>query len=70
MSPQRRFAAITTSTRGDPGQCFIIDEPVTLDELERRYLRWADSLMPGNRRALAERLGVSEWTLSRKINEK
>jgi DNA-binding NtrC family response regulator len=49
---------------------FLIDEPVTLDELERRYLRWADSLMPGNRRALAERLGVSERTLSRKINEK
>lgn len=48
----------------------VIDQLVSLDELERRYLRWADSLMPGDRRGLAERLEISERTLSRKINKR
>jgi DNA-binding NtrC family response regulator len=62
-----RAACCSPSRRDDP-ETFIVVQIVPLDEVERRYLRWADRQMPGNRRGLAERLGVSERTLSRKIN--
>ena len=59
-----------SARQGSPAasDAFQVDQIIPLDELERRYLRWADGSMPGNRRGLAERLGVSERTLSRKIN--
>jgi DNA-binding NtrC family response regulator len=37
--------------------------------VERRYLRWASETHPGDRKALAERLGVSERTLYRKLRQ-
>ena len=40
---------------------------VTLEEAERRYLRWALATFPGERRELARRLGLSERTFYRKI---
>ena len=42
-------------------------ELLSLEEVERRYLRWVHEIHPGDRRALAERLGVSERTLYRKL---
>lgn len=42
-------------------------ELLSLEEVERRYLRWVYEIHPGDRRALAERLGVSERTLYRKL---
>ena len=42
-------------------------EIVTLEEAERRYLRWALATLPGERRELARRLGLSERTFYRKI---
>lgn len=41
---------------------------IPLAELEERYLRWASQSHPGDRRSLAQRLGVSERTLYRKLD--
>jgi two-component system response regulator HydG len=43
------------------------DELLSLEEVEQRYLRWVHETHPGDRKALAERLGVSERTLYRKL---
>lgn len=43
------------------------DAILPLEEVERRYLRWCLQRVPGDRRALAERLGVSERTLFRRL---
>ncbi len=40
-----------------------------LAEVERSYLRWANAVFPGSKQALAQRLGVSERTLYRKLRE-
>lgn len=44
-------------------------EIVSLEEAERRYLRWVAAYHEGDRKSLAERLGVSERTLFRKLGE-
>jgi len=44
-------------------------ELLPLEEVEHRYLRWVHETHPGDRKALAERLGVSERTLYRKLRE-
>ncbi|MDX9767493.1 MAG: sigma 54-interacting transcriptional regulator [Ectothiorhodospiraceae bacterium] len=49
------------------GLPFGDDEIVPLDELERRYLMRLVARFQGERRELAERLGVSERTLYRKL---
>ena len=41
---------------------------IPLAELEERYLRWASQSHSGDRRSLAQRLGVSERTLYRKLD--
>lgn len=43
------------------------DDVVPLDEIERRYLRRVVARFPGDKRQLANMLGVSERTLYRKI---
>jgi transcriptional regulator with PAS, ATPase and Fis domain len=49
------------------GDVFVIDELIDLESLERRYLTWAQS-RPGNDPVtLANRLGVSQRTLYRKL---
>jgi len=49
------------------GDVFVIDEMIDLESLERRYLAWAQS-RPGNDPVtLANRLGVSQRTLYRKL---
>ena len=45
------------------------EEILPLDEIERRYVRWAAAKHVGDRGSLAERLGVSERTLFRKLRE-
>jgi two-component system, NtrC family, response regulator HydG len=45
------------------------DEIVPLEEAERRYLRWALARHRGDRRKLARKLGLSERTLYRKLQE-
>lgn len=44
-------------------------EIVSLAESERRYVRWALSQMQGDKRALAGKLGISERTLYRKLQD-
>lgn len=45
------------------------EELLPLEEVERRYLRWVSATHSGDRKALAERLGVSERTLYRKLRQ-
>ena len=45
------------------------DELLPLEEVEQRYLRWVHETHPGDRRRLAERLGISERTLYRKLRQ-
>jgi two-component system response regulator HydG len=42
---------------------------VSLEQMEHRYLLWALARFSGDKRELAERLGVSERTLYRKLQE-
>jgi len=45
------------------------EELVSLEQAEARYLRWATARFQGEKRLLAEKLGVSERTLYRKLSE-
>ncbi len=42
---------------------------VPLEQMEQRYLEWAASNYPGDRQSLAAKLGVSERTLYRKLQQ-
>jgi transcriptional regulator with PAS, ATPase and Fis domain len=44
-------------------------EVISLEEMEKRYLLWAVARFAGDKRLLAERLGISERTLYRKLHE-
>ncbi|MGB0126540.1 MAG: sigma-54-dependent Fis family transcriptional regulator [Rhodocyclaceae bacterium] len=61
---------LSVAKAGEPasGPSFVVTEPIPLDDLEHRYLVWLEGRLPGNRRGLAARLGISERTLSRKMN--
>jgi len=45
------------------------DTLLPLEEVEQRYLRWVHEQRAGDRKALAERLGISERTLYRKLRQ-
>lgn len=45
------------------------DAIIPLDEMERRYLQQVSSNFSGDRKALAEKLGISERTLFRKLGK-
>jgi DNA-binding NtrC family response regulator len=45
------------------------DELVSLEEAEERYLRWVVARYHGEKKQLADKLGVSERTLYRKLSE-
>ena len=45
-----------------------VGEIIPLADLEEQYLRWARGNYGGDRRSLAQRLGVSERTLYRKLD--
>ena len=49
-----------------PGQD---DAIIPLEEAEARYLRWAVARFPGERRELAQQLGISERSLYRKLQQ-
>ena len=46
----------------------VIRDILELDEMERRYLAWAEETFQGDRRALSKRLGMSPRTLFRKLS--
>jgi transcriptional regulator with PAS, ATPase and Fis domain len=45
------------------------EELVSLEQAEARYLRWATTRFQGEKKKLADKLGVSERTLYRKLSE-
>lgn len=45
------------------------EDLLPLEEVEQRYLRWVHARHAGDRKALAEQLGVSERTLYRKLRQ-
>ncbi|MHB8211118.1 MAG: sigma-54 interaction domain-containing protein [Acidithiobacillus sp.] len=61
LSPAKAVPARQSSVPG-------IEEIIPLAELEEQYLRWARESHGGDRRSLAQRLGVSERTLYRKLD--
>ncbi|MGE5468063.1 MAG: sigma-54 interaction domain-containing protein [Ignavibacteria bacterium] len=46
---------------------FVVDEPLALDELEKRYLGWVRERFGGDRKSLAAQLKVGTRTLYRKL---
>jgi DNA-binding NtrC family response regulator len=60
-------AALPNETDDLAENRFVIDALLPLDEVERRYLAWAQSCFPQERAALAERLALSRRTLYRKL---
>ena len=54
---------VSDASAGMPG----VDVIVPLETAELRYLQWALAHHDGDRKSLADRLGVSERTLYRKL---
>ncbi len=48
---------------------FSIPDVIPLDEVEQRYLAWAEQQHQGDRRSLANKLGLSARTLFRKLSD-
>jgi two-component system response regulator HydG len=57
------------SANGQAAPTPFPEELVTLEQAESRYLRWAVARFHGEKKLLAEKLGVSERTLYRKLSE-
>ena len=51
----------------DGGSAFVVEQPVALDELERRYLKWVAARLPRDRNAQATALGLGKRTFYRKL---
>jgi len=71
---ERHFEMETPSTNEPPEQgeinrdSFVIDALIPLDEVERRYLGWAERRFTGDRSELASQLDLSPRTLYRKLS--
>lgn len=65
--PSDLRARASAEPLGSRGGFSLDDEVFPLEELERRYLVWAETRFEGDRRALAKALGLSERTLYRKL---
>jgi DNA-binding NtrC family response regulator len=63
-------APAAAAGRAIAASAFVIESPVGLDELERRYLDWVDHGFTGDRRDLANLLGVGKRTLYRKLSSR
>ena len=48
---------------------FDLDRVLSLDDVETQYIQWLSGRFPGSRAELAERLGISERTLYRRLRE-
>jgi DNA-binding NtrC family response regulator len=67
MAEPLAASARPRSPASEAAHAFVVDQPIGLAELERRYLRWIDTDFPGDRETLARVLGVGKRTLYRKI---
>jgi transcriptional regulator with PAS, ATPase and Fis domain len=65
--PQHLFLDTLKSGTTDISEVGPLTEIAPLENLEKRYLAWATENFQGDRKALAERLGISERTLYRKL---
>ena len=65
--PARTGPNPLTAPPGTRSSGFAVDEPVTLAELEARYLRWIAGRFKGDRGAQAAILGLGRRTLFRKM---
>jgi two-component system response regulator HydG len=60
--------AVAMPTAAIDGVVFVVDTPVSLQELERRYVQWVTGRPGGDRSTLARQLGVGTRTLYRKLS--
>jgi len=67
--PQHLHLDAMDSGKGKVSQAMPFGELVPLEHLEKRYLAWAAENFQGDRKTLADRLGMSERTLYRKLKE-
>ncbi len=65
--PQHLYLDAMKTAKPESPAANPAEEVAPLATLEKRYLAWAAENFPGDRKALAERLGVSERTLYRKL---
>jgi DNA-binding NtrC family response regulator len=62
-------AAGTVPLHADPAPTIRLTPDMTMDDVEREAIRIALEEMRGNRRKAAERLGIGERTLYRKLKQ-
>lgn len=67
IQPQHLFLDTMKSAERVITETGPFEEIAPLENLEKRYLEWAAAHFQGDRKALAERLGISERTLYRKL---
>ncbi|HUY01942.1 MAG TPA: sigma-54-dependent Fis family transcriptional regulator [Rhodocyclaceae bacterium] len=61
-----RAAVVPVAEVGE--NSFLLHQAISLEELEKRYLDWVATQIPGDRKSLAKRLGVGTRTLYRKLS--
>jgi two-component system, NtrC family, response regulator HydG len=67
IQPQHLYLDNMKGERIEMSETQPFGEIAPLENLEQRYLSWAARQFQGDRKALAERLGISERTLYRKL---
>jgi two-component system, NtrC family, response regulator HydG len=67
IQPQHLFLDAMKNAGGEISATKPFEEIAPLESLEKRYLAWATEHFQGDRKTLAERLGISERTLYRKL---
>jgi DNA-binding NtrC family response regulator len=67
IQPQHLYLDTMKSSMNPVLESKPFAEIAHLDSLEKRYLAWAMENFKGDRKALAEQLGISERTLYRKL---
>ncbi|HAF45742.1 MAG TPA: Fis family transcriptional regulator [Gallionellaceae bacterium] len=69
LQPHHFYLDTMKGRRSDITATNPSEEIAPLASLEKRYLNWAAANFEGDRKTLAERLGISERTLYRKLRE-
>ncbi len=67
IQPQHLFLDTMKSGNAEIPAAKPFEDVAPLEDLEQRYLTWAADNFQGDRKALAQRLGISERTLYRKL---
>jgi transcriptional regulator with PAS, ATPase and Fis domain len=67
LLPRHLHLGSLKSSKGEVRASMPLEELISLEQMERRYLSWAAKNFNGDRKSLAEKLGTSERTLYRKL---